>query len=102
MSNEGKARFTYQPQRIQDLDRDDAEATEHCYEIVMHIMLETLDYVRFTTNMCARRRYFEAYEELCSSGDPFKCILVYPSGYEKEGILVVPGAEGAVAYAARV
>lgn len=71
MSSEGIARFTRLPRRIQDLDRPNAEATEHSYQIVIRIQLETLDYVRFTTNMNAHRWDIKAYGKLCSSGNPF-------------------------------
>ena len=102
MSDLGSARFTHLPRRIEDLDRNGVETSEHCYEIVMRIMLETMDYVRFTSNMAVSRWYTEAYGGLCSTGDPFKCILVFPEGYEKEGILIVPDAASVVAYAAHV
>ena len=102
MSNEGTARFTCFPQRVEDLDRATAEAADHYYEIVMRISLDVIDYVRFTSNMSVRRWYIDAYGGLCSSGDPFKCILVYPEGYETEGILIVPDENCVVAYAAHV
>ena len=102
MSNEGIARFTRLPQRIQDLDRKNSETTEHSYRIIIRLRLETLEFVRFTTNMSARRWDIEAYEKLCFSGNPFNCILVYPAGFEVEGILVVPDEDTGVAYAAHV
>ena len=100
MYNAGTARFTYQPQRIEDLDRTSFEAIEHSYEIVMRVQLETIDYVRFTSNMSVYREYLHSYEGLCSTGNTFKCILVFPEGFEAEGILVIPGSGSGVAYAA--
>ena len=102
MGDAGSARFTHLPQRVEDLDRYGVEASEHYYEIVMRIKLDTMDYVRFTSNMAVSRWYTEAYGGLCSSGDPFKCILVYPEGFEMEGVLIVPDADSVVAYAAHV
>ena len=100
MYHAGTARFTCQPQRIEDLNRTSAEASEHSYEIVMRVQLETIDYVRFTSNMVAHRSYLTPYEDLCSTGNTFKCLLVFPEGFEAEGILVIPGSGSGVAYAA--
>ena len=100
MYNAGTARFTYQPQRIEDLNRTSVDASEHSYEIVMRVQLETIDYVRFTSNMSVHRNYLAPYEDLCSTENTFKCILVFPAGFEAEGILVIPDSSSGVAYAA--
>ncbi len=100
MSNKGTARFTHLPLRVQDLDRASADTADHSFEIVKRIALDTLEYIRFTLNMSVRRGYIDAYEGGNPSGGPFQCILLYPVGFENEGILVVPDEDCTVAYAA--
>ena len=102
MSNRGTARFTRLPRRVQDLDRVSADAADHSFEIVKRIALDTLEFIRFTLNMSVRRGFMNAYGGERSSSDPFPCILVYPDGFENEGILVVPDEDCTVAYAAHV
>lgn len=89
MEENKKAFFVRRPRIAEDLCVPHLVEHEWAYEIVKTISLSGMDYKNFITDMLADRQFIEDNGELCTWGDPCKCILVKANG-KKDGILVVP------------
>lgn len=89
MSKHGYAYFVKRPRRAEDLMRLHAVDEEREYEIAKTIVLSSIDYENFITDMLADRAFLEENAHLCSCGNHLRCLFVH-SRKSTEGILVVP------------
>ena len=89
MSEHGYAFFVKRPRRIDELMCPHPIELEREFKVVKTIMLPTIDFENFVTDMVADRQFLGENANLCTSVDPIACLLV-KSRHSTEGILVVP------------
>ncbi len=100
MNMEGKARFQVSPRRADELISAETDGMTLPYRIVGCIELTKTDYENLSTDMLVERDYLEPYADKCTSEIPADCVLVYPRGTRKEGLLIIPKSDGHIKAAA--
>ncbi len=89
MNMTGQAFFVDRPRVLADLTDNHNLSQAHRYEIAAKITLGAEDYENFICDMLVERQFIEDNCELCSPGDPWKCLLVRKRG-KSDGVLVMP------------
>lgn len=93
------AYFLHFPRRVSDLRCPHLINRERPYAIVHRVILPAIDYENFINDMTVQRDYLRNMAGLCAMEPVVRCILVRQKS-RREGILVVPEADGGVAWAA--
>ena len=99
MKKKKKASFVKRPRVFEDLTAPDIPKSSKAYRVVKTIILDSIDYENFITDMLADRQFIEDSAPLCSRKDIWLCLLVRRRGAHI-GILVMPERESYVGYAA--
>ena len=94
-----KASFVKRPRVFEDLTAPDIPKRSKAYRVIKTIILDSIDYENFVTDMLADRQFIEDFAPLCSQKDIWLCLLVRRRGAHI-GVLVMPERECYVGYAA--
>ena len=88
MKKTGQAVFVKRPRRLGELTEQFAVKELRFFEVAAEIVLKSIDYTNFVTDMLADRQFIEDKAELCHMGAVWKCLLVCSPGMQ--GVLVMP------------
>lgn len=99
MKENAKANFVKRPRIFEDLIAPDVPKRSEAYSVIKTIILDSIDYENFITDMLADRQFIEDSAHLCSQKDIWLCLLVRRRGAHI-GVLVMPERECYVGYAA--
>lgn len=94
-----KASFVKRPRVFEDLVTPHIAKRSEAYRVAKTIILDSVDYENFITDMLADRQFVEESAYLCSQKDIWLCLLVRRRGAHV-GVLVIPERECYVGYAA--
>lgn len=100
MDMEGTALFRISPRRADELISTETDGMTWPYRIVGCIELTKTDFENLSTDMLVERDYLEPYTDKCNSDVPADCVLVYPRGNRKGGLLIIPKDNGNIKAAA--
>lgn len=95
-----KAFFVKRPRVFEDLIAPGIPKSLKPYKVVKTILLDSVDYENFITDMLADRQFIEDYAPLCSQKEIWCCLLVRRRGFHT-GVLIMPERGCYVGYAAR-
>lgn len=99
MQETGRAYFVYAPRRLEDLLGIHPARAEKPYRIDKRVALGKLGYENFICDLRADRSFLEGIAENSWTEPCYHCVFVHQRG-TREGILVVPTADGHVRYGA--
>ena len=97
---DGSAFFVFSPRCADDFNQPFPLDRIQPYRIIGRIALNGMNYENFATDMLVEREYLEPFEELCSTGAVYECVLVIRQGNKRTGILVIPDSGGYIKCAA--
>ncbi len=95
----GRAWFVRRPRDLDALRALHPLDAERPYRVAAELFLEEMDFQNFLTDLYADRDFLERYASLCAGGEPRSCLLVRSVG-DRNGILVQPGKDGFIEWAA--
>ena len=99
MKESKKASFVKRPRIFEDLIAPGIPKRSEAYRVVKTIILHSVDYENFITDMLTDWQFIEDFAPLCSQKDIWLCLLVRRRGAHI-GVLVMPERECYVGYAA--
>lgn len=99
MKKNKKASFVKHPRVFEDLVTPHIAKRLEAYRVAKTIILDSVDYENFVTDMLADRQFIDDFAPLCSRKDIWLCLLVRRRGAHI-GVLVMPERKCYVGYAA--
>lgn len=94
-----KASFVKRPRVFENLIAPGIPKRSEAYRVAKTIILDSVDYENFITDMLADRQFIDDFAPLCSRKDIWLCLLVRRRGAHI-GVLVMPERGCYVGYAA--
>ncbi|NLW64673.1 MAG: hypothetical protein GXY26_00330 [Clostridiales bacterium] len=100
MATVNSALFVRRPRVLSDLIGPHHAENRSAYLVKKRINLRPIDYENLITDMLVERDYIEKVAELCTgNSEVLECLLVSQIDSD-EGVLIVPGENGNVRFAA--
>ena len=96
---EGLAWFVRRPKDLEALRALHPLDAERPYRVAAEVVLEDMDFQNFITDLYADRAFLEENAHFCGGDGVWSCLLVRCHG-DRNGVLVLPMADGFVDWAA--